>query len=69
MWGSDWPICRNRGKVISLGKDQHWILDDSYAQIAAENLLGFYQAALLLDLDQTQIDDIFCNNAAALFAP
>lgn len=69
MWGSDWPICRNRGKVISLGKDQHWILDDSYAQIAAENLFGFYQAALLLDLDQTQIDDIFCNNAAALFAP
>lgn len=69
MWGSDWPICRNRGKVISLEENQHWILDDSHALIAAENLFGFYQAALVLDLDQTQIEDIFFGNASALFAP
>jgi len=32
-----------------------------------ENLMAFYQAALLLNLDQTQIEDIFYNNAANLF--
>jgi hypothetical protein len=29
--------------------------------------MAFYQTALLLDLDQTQVNDIFYNNAAKLF--
>lgn len=70
MWGSDWPICLNRGKALSLGSDQHWLLGEensSFARIASESLLAFYQTALILNLDQTQIDDIFYNNAMALF--
>lgn len=35
--------------------------------ISAENLMAFYQTALLLDPDTTQIEDIFCNNAENLF--
>ena len=69
MWGSDWPICMNRGKAISLCDGQHWLLGDeqsSYARVAAESLFAFYQTALLMDLDQTQIEDIFCNNALSL---
>ena len=29
--------------------------------------LAFYQSALLLNLDQTQLDNLFCNNARRLF--
>ena len=70
MWGTDWPICMNRGKVISLCDGQHWLLgdeDSSYARVAAESLFAFYQTALLMNLDQTQIEDIFHNNAQTLF--
>lgn len=70
MWGSDWPICMNRGKAFSLGNDQHWLTgseNSSYARIASEALLAFYQTALLMNLDQTQIEDIFYKNAVSLF--
>lgn len=67
MWGSDWPVCMNRGRAISLIDDQHWLLNDSYALIAAEALFAFYQTSLLMDLDVTQLEDIFCNNAETLF--
>ena len=70
MRGSDWPVCLNRGKAFSLGSDQHWPLgeeDSSYARIGSKAWMAFYQTALLLNLDQIQIEDIFCNNAVALF--
>ena len=70
MWGSDWPICMNRGKAISLKDDQQWLLGDEqsdYARVAAESIFAFYQTALLMDLDQTQVEDIFYHNALALF--
>ncbi len=72
LWGSDYPICFNRGRAVSLGDWQTWLggpecahLDRGY--VAGENLMAFYQAALLLDLDQTQIEDIFYNNAMRMF--
>ena len=68
MWGSDWPVCLNRGRVVSLVDDQQWLLDDNYAYVGAENLFAFYQAALLLALDATQVEDIFYNNACRLFS-
>lgn len=71
LWGSDYPICFNRGRAVSLGDWQTWLsgpecdhLDRGY--VAGENLMAFYQAALLLDLDQTQIEDVFYNNALHL---
>lgn len=72
LWGSDYPICFNRGRAVSLGDWQTWLsgpecvhLDRGY--VAGENLMAFYQAALILDLDQTQVEDIFFNNAMGLF--
>ena len=72
MWGSDYPAAMLRGRAVSIGSGQNWLTFDQYsgperALIPAENLMAFYQAALLLDLDQTQIDDIFWNNAVTLF--
>lgn len=72
MWGTDWPICLKRGRAISFVDDQQWITEaegtkSGYALLAAESLLAFYQTAILLNLDQTQINDIFYNNAAFLF--
>lgn len=72
MWGSDYPVCMHRGRAISVGKGQNWLMGEGFnclerTFIAVENLLAFYQAALLLDLDQTQIEDLFFNNASELF--
>lgn len=72
MWGSDYPAAMLRGRAVSIGSWQDWLVDDRYtgpqrALIPAENLLAFYHAALLLNLDQTQINDIFCGNAETLF--
>lgn len=73
VWGSDYPICMNRGKVISSGTGYAWLTGEDIPQdyrpclVAAENLLAFRQAAKLLNLDQTQIQDIFYNNAMELF--
>jgi predicted TIM-barrel fold metal-dependent hydrolase len=72
MWGSDWPVCLNRGRALSMADGQLWLTEtpgthSSYALVAAESLFALYQTALLMNLDQTQIHDIFYRNAAALF--
>lgn len=72
LWGTDYPICMHRGRAVSFGTGFQWIIGGAVppksqpCTIAAESLLAFYQAALLLNLDQTQIDRIFCHNAADL---
>lgn len=73
MWGSDYPICMNRGRAISLGTGQNWLVGDKFndmdrAFVATENLMAFWQTALLLDLDRTQINDLFYDNANKLFS-
>lgn len=72
MWGSDYNVGMLPGRAISVGSWQDWLDGEDYkgtqrALVATENLMAFYQAALLLNLDQTQIEDIFYNNAASLF--
>lgn len=73
MWGSDYPVCMHRGRAVSVGTGSQWLTGDTFSMIngrsylAAENLLAFKQAASLLDLDQTQIEDLFYNNACNLF--
>lgn len=69
MWGSDYPICMTRGRAVSLADGQNWLTDlhTQKTRIIAENLLSFYQVALLLELDQTQLENLFCNNARRLF--
>ena len=72
MWGSDYPICMHRGRAVSIGNSQDWLMGQNYSgpertYIAIENLNAFYQAALLLQLDQKQIDSIFYDNASRCF--
>lgn len=70
MWGSDYPVCMHRGRAVSVATGSDWLMGEmsvKRTRIAGENLLAFHQAATILDLDQTQIDDIFYNNAARLF--
>ena len=72
MWGSDYPAAMLRGRTISVGRSQTWLSGEHFvgpqrALIPAESLMALYQASLLLNLDQTQIDDIFYNNAESLF--
>lgn len=78
MWGSDYPICRARGKAISLADTFYWIyqndLDNFISKtkvnnwtIALENLYAVKQAAILTDLSRKDIEDLFANNALTLF--
>ena len=72
LWGSDYNCNLLKGRAVSVGMGQWWLNGDAYggperATVAAENLMAFYQTALLLNLDQTQIEDIFYNNASQLF--
>lgn len=73
LWGSDYPICMHRGRAISLNLGQLWLIDELIPEgepaclLAAENLLAFRRACHLLELDATQIQDIFYNNAVSLF--
>ena len=73
LWGSDYPICMNRGKVVSMGTKFAWLLNQSLPEyispcfVALENLMAFRQAAIILDLDQSQIEDLFYWNAMSLF--
>lgn len=72
LWGSDYPGTMVRGRAVSVASGQSWLTGERYdgpdrALLAAENLMAFYHTALLLNLDQSQINDIFYNNAIALF--
>ncbi len=73
MWGTDYPICFFRGKPISIGKGFSWLPADSYPSnvpptlLVTESLLALKQAATLMDLDATQLEDIFFRNAHTLF--
>lgn len=70
MWGSDYPNNMYRGRAVTVGFGQNWLLDladPNAVLLGEENLMAFYQAALLLNLDQTQIEDIFYGNAKRLY--
>ena len=72
LFGSDYPICMHRGRAISWGLGQLWLVDElipegSGCLLAAENLMALRRACHLLDLDATQVQDIFYNNAVTLF--
>lgn len=78
LWGSDYPVCRGRGKVISLADSFYWIYENdlnafsskttlNHWLIALENLYAVRQAAMLADLSRNDIEDIFFNNAMRLW--
>lgn len=73
MWGSDYPICMHRGRVVSFGKTFRWVEESDFlgklpmTTVIAESLMAFRQSCMLLNLDKTQIDKIFYKNAMNLF--
>lgn len=78
LWGSDWPVCRARGKCISLGNSFYWIYQkdiDSFRAktkicdytIGIENLMAIRQAFIISELKENAVEDFFYNNAAKLF--
>ena len=78
MWGSDYPGCGIRGKAVSIADSFYWIMQqdidnfDSKTPVrtwtyATENLMATRQACILADLRESQIEDLFYNNAARLF--
>jgi predicted TIM-barrel fold metal-dependent hydrolase len=79
MWGSDYPVCRSRGKCISLADSFYWIYQndlDNFASktrmnsylIGTENLMAVRQAFILAELGEQAVEDFFWNNAVRLFS-
>ena len=79
MWGSDYPVCMDRGKAISMGDSFYWINKHDLANfqskttmssylVGLENLMAVRQACILSDLGSKEVEDIFYNNAKHLFS-
>lgn len=79
MWGSDYPVCRARGKCISLADSFYWIYQndlDAFSSktklndytIAAENLFAVRQAFYLAELGEDAVEKFFFHNAVRLFS-
>lgn len=78
MWGSDYPVCRIRGKVISLADSFYWIKNRDLQNfvgkvpvrswtIGLENLMAMRQLSELADFKEADVEDLFYHNAANLF--
>lgn len=78
MWGSDFPVCADKGKAISLGDAFYWIYENDLNifssktilrswHIGIENLMATRQACILAELSRNEIEDLFYNNAARLW--
>jgi glutamate-1-semialdehyde 2,1-aminomutase len=79
LYGSDFPISHLRGRCVAIGDSFHWFyademnLEDPHAVlqpvlVGLESLRSLRLAARHLKLGASQIQDIFFNNAARLFA-
>lgn len=79
LWGSDYPVCRYRGKAISLADSFYWILQkdlDNFSSltrmnsylVGTENLMAVRQAFILAELGDDAVEDFFWNNAQRLFS-
>ncbi len=78
MWGSDFPVCRPRGKVVSIGDSFYWIYQndiDSFVSATPissrlyiiEGLMAVREASMLADLKEKDLEDLFYNNAKNLW--
>lgn len=79
LFGSDFPVSHLRGRCVAIGDSFHWISADNtqlaapygdiqLSQVGLESLRTLKLAASSLRLTDRQIEDIFHNNAANLFA-
>jgi len=78
MWGSDYPVSVMRGKAISLGDGFYWIYQNDLDRfsgktslrhwlVGIENLMAMRQLCQLADLHESEVEDLFYNNAAKLW--
>ncbi len=78
LYGSDFYVSHLRGRCVAIGDSFHWIYSDELNRqerhttlqpvlIGLESLRSIRLAAMRLRLSDQQIEDIFFNNAAALF--
>jgi len=75
MWGTDFPgPCMARSSCITLARKQRWVtqkvLDFMGVQnwnIGVQTLMAIREATIMADLTPSQIEDLFYNNAMALF--
>lgn len=79
MYGSDFPVSHMRGRCVGLGDSFLWLspentkLDAAYADVqfslvGIESLRTLKVAALACGLSDKQVEDVFFNNGAGLFA-
>jgi glutamate-1-semialdehyde 2,1-aminomutase len=79
LYGSDFPISHMRGRCVAVGDSFHWLyaedmgLEERHATlrpvlVGLESLRSLRLAARRLKLSDSQIEDIFYNNAARLFS-
>lgn len=71
MWGSDYPTNTFRGKAITVADRFIWLDEKSLPNainLGIENLYAMKEACELMHLSDSQIEDIFYNNAKRLFS-
>ncbi len=77
LWGSDFPVSAMRGRCVGMGDSFLWIYADQLkkfesktpfdvALVGTEALFAFKHASEMLELDRSQVEDIFYNNAMEL---
>ncbi len=77
-WGSDFPVCRPHGKVVSIGDSFYWIYQRDIDHFISntpvrnwlygiENLMAVRQACMMADLSESEIEALFYTNATHLF--
>jgi predicted TIM-barrel fold metal-dependent hydrolase len=79
LYGSDFPISHLRGRCVAVGDGFVWLYDDTLdwssisfqplqpVFVGLESLRVLKQAAWHQRLTDTQVEDVFCNNARRLF--
>ena len=77
LFGSDYPVTHQRGRPVAAGDDYHWVFPKDLkleqwggmarpTMIGIEALRALKVAAMTLKLTDSQIEDIFHNNAVRL---
>lgn len=79
LYGTDFPVSHVRGRCVAIGDSFHWFYADDMqlaenhtmlepVLVGLESLRSLHLACMRLKLTERQIEDIFYNNAAQLFA-
>jgi predicted TIM-barrel fold metal-dependent hydrolase len=79
LWGSDYPVSHLRGRCVSIGDQFLWLYEETLdwetvnpvgkirpLLVGHESLRALKLAAMRLHLTETQLEDIFYNNARAM---